>query len=241
MSAPVLALALRDLVFPRVCPVCSARPPDPDAADPRDLLCALCRSSLLPLFPPWCVTCGASVDTALDTCHECIRHPRRWRHGYSVYPYRGDARFLVQRYKYGGHIILGELFARDAVRVLRERGLSDAFDCIVPVPMHWFRYLRRGYNQTELVARSIASALGIPVVEALRRVRYTRAQAALSRAQRLRNLAGAFAPQPRLDLAGRRVLLLDDVLTTGATLAGCHRALKPLKPASVDVLTIARG
>ena len=121
--------------------------------------------------------------------------------------------------------------------------IDDRYDAIVPVPLHWRKRWRRGYNQSELLARCMAGKRGIPVWNALRRRRPTAVQAGLTNAARRRNVAGAFAvksARAAARLAGKRILLIDDVMTTGATAGACATALKRGGAASVSLLTLAR-
>jgi ComF family protein len=126
---------------------------------------------------------------------------------------------------------------------LLERALpiDDRYDFIVPVPLHWRRRWRRGFNQAELLARGIAKHRGIPLVSALRRGKATVDQAALTSAGRRRNVVGAFQPRKGIEIQGKRILLIDDVFTTGATASACALALKRAGAASVSLLTLARA
>lgn len=119
--------------------------------------------------------------------------------------------------------------------------VDDHYDAIVPVPLHWKRRWRRGFNQSELLAKELSRRRRMPVVKALRRVRPTANQAGLTSAARRRNIAGAFQAKPGANLRGKRVLLIDDVFTTGATASACAAALKRAGAASVSLLTLARA
>jgi ComF family protein len=148
-------------------------------------------------------------------------------------------RELIHLYKYGR--------IRTLARPLGEFALSafprdEHLDGIVPVPLHWRRRWQRGFNQSELIARFLSRRTGIPVVAALRRARSTASQAGLSNTRRRRNVTGAFRCPRRLVAAvrGRRLLLIDDVMTTGSTAAACAFALKRAGAARVALLTIAR-
>ena len=112
------------------------------------------------------------------------------------------------------------------------------FDAVTPVPLHWRRRWQRGFNQSELLARAIARRRGIPLIRALRRGAATQAQAGLSNAQRRENVAAAFRSRRRV--AGLRILLIDDVMTTGATAGACARALKKAGAKSVSLAALAR-
>jgi ComF family protein len=148
---------------------------------------------------------------------------------------------LIHLYKYGRIKTL----ARPLGALLRS-ALPDGerFDAATPVPLHWRRRWERGFNQSELLARAVARRCGIPVVHALRRVRATPAQAGLSNTARRRNVAAAFRPRRTAPwsrpVAGARILLIDDVMTTGSTAAACAIALKGAGAARVALLTVAR-
>ena len=149
--------------------------------------------------------------------------------------YEGTLRKLIHLFKYNGmrglDKPLGNLLAAAMPR-------DRQFDAVIPVPLHWRRRWQRGFNQSELLGKVIARRRGIPLVKALRRGAATRAQAGLSNAQRRENVAGAFRARRRL--AGLRVLLVDYVMTTGATAGACARALKKAGARSVAVLSLAR-
>jgi ComF family protein len=154
---------------------------------------------------------------------------------YSFAAYDGVTRKLIHLYKYARIRTL----ARPLADLLR-RGLplDEHFDTIVPVPLHWLRQWKRGFNQSELLARALSRRSGIPVLNALKRSRSTKAQAGLSNHARRQNVAKAFRARP---VEGRRILLIDDVMTTGATATACAQALKRAGAARVAVLTVARA
>ncbi len=149
--------------------------------------------------------------------------------------YEGTLRKLIHLLKYSGMrslaLPLGDFLAAAMPR-------DRVFDAVVPVPLHWRRWWQRGFNQSELLGKVIARRRGIPLLKVLRRGAATRSQAGLSNAQRRENVAGAFRARRRV--AGLRILLVDDVMTTGATAAACARALNKAGARSVSVLTLAR-
>jgi ComF family protein len=119
--------------------------------------------------------------------------------------------------------------------------IDERYDVIVPVPLHWRRRWNRGFNQAELLAREVSRHRRIPLLNALRRSKATANQAGLTSAGRRRNIAGAFQSRAGVDLHGKRVLLIDDVFTTGATAGACARALKKAGAGTVCLLTLARA
>jgi ComF family protein len=149
--------------------------------------------------------------------------------------YEGTLRKLIHLFKYGGMRRLakplGDLLA-EALPGDRE------FDAVVPVPLHWRRRWQRGFNQSKLLGKAIARRRGIPLIDGLRRAGATRSQAGLSGSARRENVAGAFRARRRV--TGLRILLIDDVMTTGATAGACARALKRAGAQSVSVLSLAR-
>jgi len=167
------------------------------------------------------------------------------RHGFNGFDavfaygeYEGPLRKLIHVFKYGGvkplASQLGQLLNGALPREQR-------FDVIVPMPLHWQKRLERGFNQSELLARWVSKRTGIPLTEGLKRRKHTDPQAGLTRAQRRTNVAGAFEVKHRSDIEGRHVLLIDDVLTTGATASACSAVLKRAGAKRVTVLTLARA
>jgi ComF family protein len=149
-------------------------------------------------------------------------------------------RKLIHIYKYGRVQTLAEPLADLAMGAFPR---DERFDAIVPVPLHWRRRWQRGFNQSELLARAVARRTGIPVVAALLRVRPTSAQAGLSNTRRRQNVANAFRCRQRMAgrrLQGWRILLIDDVMTTGSTAAACAAALKRGGASRVALLIVAR-
>jgi ComF family protein len=157
---------------------------------------------------------------------------------FSYGEYEGTLRKLIHVYKYGGVKPLGtKLGQLLSIALPREQ----QFDVIVPMPLHWRKRLERGFNQSELLAAVVARRTGIRLVCGLQRRKPTDPQAGLTRAQRRTNVAGAFEVKRREDVAGRHVLLIDDVLTTGATASACSAVLKRAGAKRVTVLTLARA
>lgn len=159
----------------------------------------------------------------------------RFDAAYSFGAYEGVLRQLIHLFKYGKVRTLARpLGGLLAAALPRE----ERFDAVTPVPLHWRRQWRRGFNQSELLAREVARRTGLPLIKPVRRKRATPPQAGMTNAQRRDSVAGAFAV--RRDLAGLRLLLIDDVSTTGATANACAGALKAAGATRVALLTLAR-
>ncbi len=200
------------------------RQPEPLAAG---YFCSCCRT---PFVNP------APLDEQ-GRCPLCRRGLLGFDAAYSYGAYEGTLRELIHLFKYGRIRPLagplGELLALALPR-------DQSFDAVVPVPLHWRRRWQRGFNQSELLAAAAARRYGIPVLRALRRGRATASQAGLSNSRRRANVTGAFLVRRGQDVRGRRILLVDDVLTTGATASACAAALKQAGARAVAVLTLAR-
>jgi len=189
----------------------------------------------------FCIACGTPFENAfpLDPegrCALCRHGLRGFDAAYCYGAYEGLLREWIHLYKYGRvKTMAGPLVELLAAALPRH----ELFDCVVPVPLHWRRRWQRGFNQAESLARGIARKWHLPVVRALRRVRYTPTQTGLSNTARRKNVSAAFAT--RRSLSGWRVLLVDDVLTTGSTAAACAAALRRAGAARVTLLTAARA
>lgn len=208
-----------------------------------DGLCPDCWNGLRLLARPWCRCCGhplphAATDAPL--CAGCATHAPPYDRGRAALRYDGNSSRLILGFKRGGRLDGVNLFARWMVQAGDEL-LPDA-DLLLPVPLHRWRLLRRGFNQSAILAQRIAKLSGRPwSPSVLRRPKATVSQQGLSASERERNItAGAFRVAKPERVAGARVLLVDDVHTTGATLAACVTVLRRAGAAQVDVLTLAR-
>jgi len=229
-----------NLVFPEQCRACGR----PLSELSRVPVCSSCLETVSPLSADFfCVMCRTPFNTAfpLDEygrCALCRNGLQGFDAAYCYGAYEGVLRRLIHLFKYERiRPLVGPLSEYMAAALPREQ----RFDLIVPVPLHWQRLWQRGFNQSALLAEALSRRCGIPLHNALRRRKPTVPQAGLSASDRRSNVAGAFAPARRCQVFNRRVLLVDDVMTTGATIRACARTLKTAGAAYVAALTIARA
>jgi ComF family protein len=226
-----------DIALPTLCVACR-EPVDGEG------VCAACWAKLSFIAPPYCPRLGIPFvyDPGPELLSmEAIANPPAYQRARAAVRYDDVARTLVHALKYQDRTDLAPAMGRWMARAGHE--LLGEADALIPVPLHWRRGWSRRYNQSGALARVIERQSGVRLVsEALRRVRPTAQQIGLSRSQRASNVQGAFkvAADRQADIAGRRVILVDDVLTSGATVDACARALLRAKAASVDVLVFAR-
>lgn len=237
----VFASSLRfalDVALPPLCPSC--REPLGDGVG----LCAACWSKLSLIEPPYCARLGipfAYEQGSASLSMQAIADPPAYDRARAAVRYDDIARALVHAYKYGDRLDLAPLMGRWMARAGRQ--LFEGADALVPVPLHWRRLWARRFNQSAALASAISTICGIPVVhDALKRVRATTQQVGLSKSARAENVQGAFrvVPERKAQVQGRRLILVDDVLTSGATTDTCARALLRAGAAHVDVLVFAR-
>ncbi|GIX15941.1 MAG: phosphoribosyltransferase [Rhodothalassiaceae bacterium] len=226
-------------LLPATCPGCGAVVADGGA------LCAACWSALAFLVPPLCARCAlplpqtAGDAAAAPVCAGCRADPPPFARAHAAVRYDDASRALVLRLKHGDGSELAPVLA--GLMLQARAGDGPPPDVVAAVPLHPLRRIRRRYNQAGLVAAAIAQRLRRPYLPlVVRRRRATRSQGGLSASQRRRNVAGAFDADRAL-LAGRRVLLVDDVMTTGATLRAAARACLKAGAAEVEVLVFARA
>lgn len=217
------------------------------AREARTLVCGRCRSRLQPPPPPLCPRCGMprlrTGRAPGPRCQECAEWPPGLRSARSACLLHQPADALVHQLKYRGWKGLGRFMAERMAAVRLPDDVARETALIAVVPTTELRLRERGYNQAEVLARGVAEATGRTLVPALRRAAGTSSQTTLQPVARLANVAGAFHPveAARTDIAGEHLLLVDDVLTTGATVVACAETLMAAGARCVSVLTFARA
>jgi len=224
---------LIDLLFPPRCAGCGAR---------GALFCARCVAGVAWMRPPICARCGDAVPGgpgAIACCEACRRAPPAFVVARSLAAYEGSLRQAIHALKYRQHRAVAESLGALLARSVPAEAAAGV-TAVVPVPLHRVRQATRGFNQSALLARPVAGALGVPLVtDAIRRLHHETPQATLGAAARRRNVLAAFEPG-RQPVSGR-VLLIDDVFSTGSTADACARALLACGADGVAVLTLARA
>jgi ComF family protein len=199
----------------------------------------------LKIVPPRCVSCGLPLrnfqDTSEHLCGECIQQMPPYSGARSFGYYTAELRQLIQGLKFQNRRNLVKLLAPLLAEAFYDSWRREDFDLIVPVPLHLKRKRERGYNQSELLARSLARRISIPCGRGLTRVRSTLPQIGLTDSQRRENVRKAFCCTNPQQISGRRILLIDDVMTTGATVASASGALLAGGALRISVLTVARA
>lgn len=239
-----ICLGLLDALLPFRCAACGAMAPAGRVADPLlALLCPACRDSVRPVTTPVCRTCGRPFDGRGDDTHRCgrcLRRPPAPGRIRAAAVYDGALVPLIHQLKYRRAVHLAGAMGAWLEAALRRHWPPGDIDVVVPVPLHRRKLRRRGYNQAWLVARqALRGRPGDLRRDILNRVRDTPPQAGLDENRRRRNLDGAFAVAAPDAVAGRHVLVVDDVMTTGHTLSACADALSAAGARRVDALVMA--
>ena len=251
----ILWRGLLDTFFPPTCLACKTLLKQQEAHGSRafnsawllkiTFFCESCQRGLTPVGSPCCLKCGlpfVSWEGEDHTCSDCLTQKKYFRLARAFGVYDGDLMEAVHLFKYGRKTALVKPLSALVRRTFFHWWDRDEVDLIVPVPLHVKRLRERGFNQAYLLIRKWAKEAGIPFDGlTLQRHRYTEPQTALSRAKRKRNMRGAFSLRDGGRVVGKRILLVDDVYTTGATVNECARVLTKAGAKSVDVLTLARA
>lgn len=228
-------------LYPEVCQLCGQE----RASAAESFLCASCRASVRFVSRPFCERCGLPFQGAFTDsfeCADCKAQGWSFSSARAAVIARDTMLEVIHRYKYQ-HALWFEPFL---AQLLIDRAVSEIspsrWDWIIPVPLHPTKQREREFNQAERLARRLSRATGVPIkTRILRRTLATQTQTRLSRQERLDNMRRAFAARSGVRLAGERIVLVDDVFTTGATTGACAKVLRAAGAGDVCVWTVARG
>ncbi|HEY8241573.1 MAG TPA: ComF family protein [Kiritimatiellia bacterium] len=230
---------LLDLLFPRACGTCGSE------ADDAGHVCWSCRAGISMIAPPLCAICGDAAAGRIDDefiCHVCAEERPHFDFARSAARYDSTLRTMIQDFKYHKALWFRDELAGLLRACVDVHYTPDRIDVVAAVPLYHARQRERGYNQAAVLASALARRLRKPVLRrALVRVRPTATQTRLTAGDRLPNVKDAFEARRSSRVEGKNILLVDDVMTTGATLSECARALKVAGARSVYAVTLARG
>ncbi len=231
--------SLSSLLFPTVCVFCGA-----DVGASVSGICAECSSNIRPVENPVCKTCGQptaglSAGSSME-CGYCLGNKLHFEKARFAVIYTRVIRHGILHFKFYNSLYLGEVFSGFLSSAFRQHFQRQELDAIIPVPVHRKRLTQRGYNQCAILAKKLGTDVSLPVLTgALVKTRNTVPQTQLKRKQRLNNIKGSFTvPNPQ-EIAGKRILILDDVFTTGSTVSEASRILKRHGAQSVQALVLA--
>ncbi len=233
--------AFLDILFPPLCHVCKSFIPEAGSLH----LCSDCREKIVPVTSPLCTVCGIPFNTEAGInhiCGPCSVKKKPFASARSAVCFHGPAQELIHKLKYGKKTYLarplGFLTTGPLAPFIAETGV----ELIVPVPLHRRRLKERGFNQALLIADVLSKSFGIKLARNnLRRIRWTEPQINLSGDERIRNVRGAFSVKDPQTFEGKTILLVDDVYTTGSTVAECAKVLDANGAGMVHVATVARA
>jgi ComF family protein len=239
-----LGCRLVDVILPRHCYHCG----QPMVSEEQGGFCGNCWGSIRLIEPPYCPCCGEPFQSPFTLtyspayrCGACRATPPPFDHARAIGRYDGPLRQAIHLLKYRGKLHLQRPLLRLAIEHFDAHFPGTVFDAIISVPLHRARLMQREFNQAAVLAKGLAGHLNVPVLERLLvRVRSTRPQVELSGSERRQNVKQAFAVTNAAALEDRRVLVVDDVFTTGATLGEVARTLKVAGATQVDVFALAR-
>jgi len=240
-SLKKIAGTLVGFIYPNVCQLCGGQ----RATSSDGFVCSQCWENVRFIKPPFCRRCGLPFPGSLTTdfeCANCRDLELHFRSARSAVKLDGAVREAIRRYKYHRALwfepFLADLLIREALPNLRQ----EKWDYIVPIPLHPKKKREREFNQAERLATFLSAAAGIPMdTTLLKRIAWTQTQTKLSRDKRAENMRNAFTMRKNRKLNGERILLFDDVFTTGATTNACAEVLLDAGAGEIGVWTVARG
>ncbi|NLK98517.1 MAG: ComF family protein [Epulopiscium sp.] len=231
---------LLDLIYPPRCIFCTSIIPIQEERG----ICRVCKDTLPFIEGKVCQKCGKPIQDSKErtTCFDCVKNTPVYDKGWAVFIYEGMVKEAIYRFKYGGHKEYGKYLGKLMADRIRNQISEEGFDVIIPIPIHKNRKRKRGYNQAEELAKAISRELGIPMdVAILTRVKETKPQSGLSIMQRQNNLKKAFKIADTINLDQMKILLVDDIYTTGTTMNYCAGLLKERGAKKVCFLSLSIG
>ena len=221
-----------DLIYPPFCLVCG------DAGE--DCLCADCVEKIDIIEPPYCRKCGIPCESFY--CSKCRQRQFAFECACSAGTFDGALRTAIHALKYDSHLVMADSLAELMARCFPTTHLANKVDLAIPIPIHRSRVLERGFNQSAQISRTFCKRVSLPLeLKVLYKSRGTRHQVDLPHEERASNIEGAFAVKNAGNVAGKNVLLIDDVFTTGSTLNEAAKTLRNAGAASVYAYTLARS
>jgi ComF family protein len=228
-------------LYPEVCQICEAN----RATAEVGYVCGACAAKVAVIAPPYCAQCGRPFPgeiTGEFVCSQCREAKLHFVQARSAVVFEGVVQTIIHRYKYNRAMWFEPFLANLLVTVAQPALAGGRWDYLVPAPLHRLKLREREFNQAERLAARLGRACGIPLnTKLIERVENTPSQTRMTREERAANVRRAFAVRPGATLAGARVVVVDDVMTTGATVNACARVLRQAGAAEVGVWTLARG
>lgn len=234
--------SLIDIVYPPACLLCKKNLKNTSTVE--NLVCIECWGKIKKNLPPFCYYCGKHLerhDLFKNICSACRKKQLHFDRAFSACAYEGTVKELIHQFKYKNKDYLGFILSRLMIEFIKEYSLPlDLIDFIIPVPLHKARLREREFNQAQVLGDYIAGEFNKKILgNALGRLRYTRSQTELEESARFLNVKNSFAFLGKEDIKGKNILLVDDVLTTGATSSEAASALKRAGAGVIFVLTLA--
>ena len=227
-----------NLIYPLHCASCK-KPLD---SENGSAICGHCIGLIKPNPTPYCVYCGRSVDMAGSACYDCLKNKPAFSKAYSACLYEGTLKELILQFKYKDKLALSDDLSGLISDFLYDNpDILEGVDMVTFVPIGTNRMIKRGFNQSKVLAKHLSDSYGIPMIDCIEKTVSTKNQNELSRQDRLLNLKGAFRAKGKTNLTRLTILIVDDVMTTGTTLNECAIALQKSGVACVRCLTLARG
>lgn len=230
-----------DAIYPRRCPICG------NIVKPKGALaCSDCYGKASLIREPRCKKCGKSIVHMEDEfCYDCNKREHMYEYGFSLWNYNDVMRKSIANFKYHHRREYAEFYAEEFVRIFGQTIIKLKPDALVPVPIHWTRYVERGYNQAQVLAEAIGRCLDIPVIDDLLvRNKKTVAQKKLDNKERIKNLQHAFSISGKWENSVKklnRLVIIDDIFTTGSTINLCAKILKQAEVTEVYFGVLCNG